>query len=348
MRSEQLGSLFSAGLLTVGSDRRITRCHPSFAALIGWPVAALEGRPVDDVVEVGDKGLCEADGPPEPSVTDFRGCLRHADGSELAVVVRQFDHPVGSAPDATWLLVVITSTTGPEVSLIELDTGRSPGLTPSWAGFLRSVGHDLTNPLGIIAGMARTLADRQDDLPKDVRVGFAEAIARQAHHVQTAVDNLLSLDRVATGRARAIVEETDVTGLVEQVVDRMAERTPIELFLDDVTAVVDPTLCERIVENLLRNAVEHQTNEHPVAVHLSSTDGENLELAVLDRGPGIPAGERELIFVPYHRGDRSGVGLSIVRAFSRLHGGTVRVQPRPGGGSVFRVTLPLRVAVTTG
>jgi two-component system OmpR family sensor kinase len=112
-----------------------------------------------------------------------------------------------------------------------------------------------------------------------------------------------------------------------------------------------------VVDNLLTNARVHTPAATPVHVRLASED-ERVLLEVSDEGPGVPADEADRIFERFHRVDRSrarsqggvGLGLAIVRSVVEAHGGTVVYRPRPGGGSVFRVSLPLapsaRSAVT--
>jgi two-component system OmpR family sensor kinase len=103
-----------------------------------------------------------------------------------------------------------------------------------------------------------------------------------------------------------------------------------------------------VVDNLLTNALAHTPAATPVHVRLASED-ERVVLEVLDEGPGVPAEEVDRIFERFHRIDRSrarsqggvGLGLAIVRSVVEAHGGAVVYRPRPGGGSVFRVSLPL-------
>jgi two-component system, OmpR family, sensor kinase len=108
----------------------------------------------------------------------------------------------------------------------------------------------------------------------------------------------------------------------------------------------------QVVDNLLTNARVHTPAGTPVHVRLASED-ERAVLEVSDEGPGVPAEEADRIFERFHRIDRSrarsqggvGLGLAIVRSVVETHGGTVVYRPRPGGGSVFQVSLPLAPGV---
>jgi len=101
----------------------------------------------------------------------------------------------------------------------------------------------------------------------------------------------------------------------------------------------------RLLVNLLENAVRHTPTGSPIRV-VADLRGNHLQLAVEDRGPGVPVGEHEAIFGKFHRGARAprtsgaGLGLAICRAVATLHGGTVRAEDRAGGGARFVVDLP--------
>ncbi len=260
---------------------------------------------------------------------------RRRSNGEGRTIVRDHEDPVRVVTDATPVSFNATGGDG-RGAPAEASTPNAP--------FLRALGHDLSSPLAIITGMGNTLAERQDALPAEVRVELARAIARHGSRVMSTVENLLSLDRLALGGPQLLRRTTDVAALVRDVVTVVdGELTEVLTHLEPVTASVDPALLERIVENLVRNGVEHQHGSEPVEVCLrhDPDDAGRFELRIMDRGHGIEPAHEELIFQPYFQGTRRGVGLSIVRAFARLHGGDVRVDARPGGGSVFIVSLPL-------
>lgn len=340
-----LAALGSGGFLLVAPDGTIETCDPVFADLAGLPPQDVAGRPIADVLACADERLLSRDNP----VQSLRGRLLGPNVEVLDVTVRQFLRP-GEGPDGRDRWVVLVQVPEATVAVPRQDVTRVEPATDAAelaalrACFLRTVAHDLKNPLSLITGMGHTLADRQEQLSADVRVELAEAIARQGSRLLSTLENLLALDRLALGRTRLVRSRTDVAALVEDAVTALRdEQVTVRMELTPVTAAVDRALVERIIENLARNAAEHQLSQDPVEVHLRPDPEEpsHFEIRVLDRGPGIDPGEREDIFRPYFRGDRRGVGLSIVRAFARLHGGDVAVEDRPGGGSVFVVRLPL-------
>jgi signal transduction histidine kinase len=123
----------------------------------------------------------------------------------------------------------------------------------------------------------------------------------------------------------------------------------VERDLKGAPTTGDPVLVERLVQNLVENAVRHNHDAGELTVHTREHDG-MAELAVTNTGPVVPPYEVETIFEPFRRlgtdrvrSDRgSGLGLSIVRATARAHGGTVTAEPRAGGGLVVTVRLAAR------
>jgi two-component system sensor histidine kinase KdpD len=110
-------------------------------------------------------------------------------------------------------------------------------------------------------------------------------------------------------------------------------------------ASVDPVLIEQLLVNLLDNAVKHTPPGSPIEIAASAREG-RLELEVGDRGPGIPDGDEKRVFEKFYRGPQiesrgAGLGLAICRAIADVHGGTLVAENRPGGGALFRFSLPL-------
>jgi len=121
----------------------------------------------------------------------------------------------------------------------------------------------------------------------------------------------------------------------------------IETEVDDITVSVDAAKVERIIENLLSNAIRHTPEDSRIWVRAHGQDGGVL-LVVEDEGGGIPKELHEAVFEPFRQAPGSssehspgvGIGLSLVRRFAELHGGRAWLEDRPEGGSTFRVFLP--------
>jgi two-component system sensor histidine kinase KdpD len=127
---------------------------------------------------------------------------------------------------------------------------------------------------------------------------------------------------------------------------QLAGRRVTAALPDDLPLLsIDPVLVEQLFVNLLENAARYTPPGSEIEIR-ARREGGTLLVDVADRGPGIPSGEEELIFERFHRGAGAGVrgvglGLPIARAIAQAHGGRLGGSSRPGGGAVFRLTLPL-------
>ena len=159
------------------------------------------------------------------------------------------------------------------------------------------------------------------------------------------VDDLLDLDRLRRGQLKPDRDATDVADLARRAaadVPALAGH-PVRVEGDPVLVEVDAAKVERIVENLLGNAGRHTPLGTPIHIEvLERPDG--VVLHVEDEGPGVPDEIKDEIFEPFRQGAESrggvGIGLSLVRRFAELHGGSAHVEDRPGGGARFVVELP--------
>lgn len=214
---------------------------------------------------------------------------------------------------------------------------------------LIAVSHELRTPLTAILGFALTLRDRGSEMTPALRVQMVEHVVEQAERLQRLLADLLDADRLRRGTVAASFEELDVGELVERTArSRPTGDHPLELDVRPVVARVDAAKVERIVENLVGNAVKHTPPGTPIAVRVAR-NGSGVLIAVEDEGPGIPDDARESVFRLFVRGTGghaeapgTGIGLALVEQFTRLHGGEAWVEPREAGGSSFRVLLPLR------
>jgi PAS domain S-box-containing protein len=209
---------------------------------------------------------------------------------------------------------------------------------------LSAVSHELRTPLTAIVGFAQTLKERA--LEPSLRTVLIENLSVQAQRLERLLADLLDLDRLRHGFVRPRFAQTDIASLVEQVVAAHREdEHPIALRAELVQASVDPPKVERIVDNLIVNAVRHTPVGTEIAVSVERHNS-GVIIAVDDRGPGVAPEDREAIFEIFRRGAKSdhtmgtGIGLSLVAQFTALHGGRAWVQENPGGGASFRVFLP--------
>ncbi|WP_372433897.1 MtrAB system histidine kinase MtrB [Micromonospora coerulea] len=220
--------------------------------------------------------------------------------------------------------------------------------------FTSDVSHELRTPLTTVRMAADLIFSERDE--------FDPAVARSAELLQAELDrfeelltDLLEISRFDAGFAMLDSEPTDLVPVVHRVADRLtglAERVGVAIELDvpatAVIAEVDPRRVERVLRNLVGNAVEHGEGR-PVLITLGM-DQNAVAITVRDHGVGLKPGEEKLVFNRFWRADPSrarqtggtGLGLSISLEDARLHGGWLEAWGAPGQGAQFRLTLPAR------
>ena len=216
--------------------------------------------------------------------------------------------------------------------------------------FVSIVSHEFRTPLTGIQGFAEIIRDEEISAAETKE--FADDIHRDAVRLARMIGEILDLERMRSGWMTLIRVPVDLLALVREVADRVGARTPdhpIELRLDAVPPVEgDPDKLTQVLTNLLSNAIKYSPHGGPIVVSCG-VDHDGVALAVVDRGIGIPEDQLDSVFDPYTRVEASatkdvqgtGLGLPIVREIVRLHGGRVWAEPVPGGGTAFRVRLPL-------
>ncbi|MGH3443317.1 MAG: sensor histidine kinase [Nitriliruptorales bacterium] len=219
--------------------------------------------------------------------------------------------------------------------------------------FVSAVSHDLRGRIGTILGFAELLSDQNADLSEEARREFAGEIVSSARRTLRLLSNLHDLDRVSRGEVRLHRETTDVGALATRVATEVGAifHRDVEVDAAAVAADVDHVLVERILENLVTNAMKFTRAGTRVQVR-AAANGDGVLLVVEDEGAGVPAEEREAVFERFRRGSQtsttapgSGIGLYLVRCFAELHGGRAWVEGRPEGGACFRVSLPAALAL---
>lgn len=219
--------------------------------------------------------------------------------------------------------------------------------------FLASAAHDLRNPLSAIRGgadLVQRMLERGDAPPERLAASIAH-IQSAARRIGGMLDAFLDLAQLQLGRPLELRKELqDVAALAREVVaqaqqasarHRIGLAAPAELM-----AVVDGPRLQRVMDNLVVNAVKYSPEGGEVAVELRE-EGAQLVLSVRDRGIGIPPSEIEAVFERFRRGSNvagrfggTGIGLAGARQIVEQHGGSVQVTSALGSGSTFTVRLP--------
>ncbi len=217
--------------------------------------------------------------------------------------------------------------------------------------FTSDVSHELRTPLTTVRMAADVLyASREELLPALRR--SSELLVTELDRFEALLGDLLEISRLDAGVAELGAERTDMHTVVVRAVEHvrgLADETgtPLELELPTgIYADVDPRRVERIVRNLVANAIDH-SEAKPVQVVLAA-DEHAVAVLVRDHGVGLRPGEASLVFNRFWRAEESrarrtggtGLGLSIAVEDARLHGGWLQAWGVPGKGAVFRLTLP--------
>jgi signal transduction histidine kinase len=227
------------------------------------------------------------------------------------------------------------------------------GMDEARRDFLAALAHDFRTPIASIAALSTALARRAGDLDPEERAEIAELIEGHAKHLGDMLSEVreLAVSESLAGDRRVELSDIYMPDLIRASA-AAAGLTPDRLVTEIEPGVTllrtDGEKTLRILANLLQNAAKHSPVDQPVEVRLARSNG-LVELAVLDRGPGIPpeiasqAFEKAVGFGP-HRS--TGLGMWIVARFVDSLEGSVWVEPRPGGGLIVRARFPLGAALS--
>ncbi|RMI31550.1 MtrAB system histidine kinase MtrB, partial [Streptomyces triticirhizae] len=223
--------------------------------------------------------------------------------------------------------------------------------------FVSDVSHELRTPLTTVRMAADLIHEARGDFePATAR--SAELLLSQLDRFESLLADLLEISRFDAGAAHLEAEPTDLRDVVHRVVEGaepLAERKGGRLVVrgdgTPVVAEVDPRRIERVLRNLVVNAIEHGEGRDVVVRLAAGRDGQAVAIAVRDYGIGLRPGEAERVFNRFWRADPArarttggtGLGLSIAMEDARLHGGLLEAWGEPGGGAQFRLTLPCTV-----
>ena len=293
--------------------------------------------------------VCVASSGPSPCDRPEEGDVDVPVGDDLALVLRGRplageDRRLLSAFGAQAAVALrqrrLTDAVAEAEPLAEADRTRT--------ALLAAVSHDLRSPLA--SAKAAVSALRSAEMSLDPVEG-AELLAtadESLDRLSRLVDNLLDLSRLQAGALAVLPQPMGLEDVLPTVLDDLGPagqkvelRLPIEL--PEVTA--DPGLLERILANVIANAVRHSPPDRPPLVSASAL-ADRVEVRVVDRGPGVPETDWEHIFVPFQRlGDHDnstgvGLGLALARGLAEAMGGTLVPENTPGGGLTMVLSLP--------
>ena len=330
----------SDGILTIDADGVITSWNAGLSHMTGYSAEEMVG-------------------------TRHLGLLRARDASGRDVLLERWtgepaDHPaelqiVTSGGQSLWLSCSYSRIPAAEqrrevLVVVARNITQQRELERLKDDFVAVVSHELRTPLVPIKGWAQTLINRGDRLNDDQRRTAVQSILAQAQKLESLVLNILEASRIESGRS-----DGDGVADVAAIAMRLVEDT-LSARPDRAVRVRPPAVpcqvrgsavwVERAVANLLANAIKYSPDNEPVDVAIS-VEGDDVLVAVTDRGPGIAAEAQERIFERFERLEETrtqtgtGLGLYITRRLARAMGGDVSVSSVPGAGSTFLLRLPV-------
>ena len=219
------------------------------------------------------------------------------------------------------------------------------------SALLASISHDLRTPLAVMAGASSSLAESGERLSAEERRALAASVFEQAREMSEHVAKVLQMTRIETGAIRLERDWTALSEIVGSVLARLSgrlaqHRVIVELPGDLPLVRVDAGLVEQAIGNLLENCARHTPAGTVVRVRAQRRDDDVL-VTVEDYSGGLGDADLERIFAKFSRGTVEGggtdigLGLAICRAIVRLHGGQAWAERVTGGGTAFKLTLPL-------
>jgi signal transduction histidine kinase len=209
------------------------------------------------------------------------------------------------------------------------------------ANFVAVASHELRTPAASVYGALATVVERRDELDPELREELLRIAYEQGERLCGLLEQLLDLSRLDARGLRVTPEPIVLQSVLSKIVnDNVGSSESVDLEVaPDLAVIADPLVLDRVVSNLLANAVRY--GSPPIVVSAEQRD-RHVRVAVEDSGAGVPEDLRTRLFDRFERGDDAhgtGLGLSIARAYARAHGGDLFYEPRDDG-SRFELLLP--------
>jgi two-component system sensor histidine kinase KdpD len=211
---------------------------------------------------------------------------------------------------------------------------------------LAAVSHDLRSPLAAVKAAVASLRNADMSWSPEDESALLETIEEATDRLTALVGNLLDMSRIHTGAVTAAATDMNLARAVRSAVEAMpgGERVDVRV-ADDIRVVADPGLLDRVVANIVENALKYVPVTADIRVD-AAVAGDRVTLRIADTGRGIPDSELDRIFAPFQRlgdvpqRDGVGLGLAVARGFVEAMGGSVLVEATPGGGLTFVIDIP--------
>ncbi|MEM7659079.1 MAG: HAMP domain-containing sensor histidine kinase [Bacteroidota bacterium] len=219
---------------------------------------------------------------------------------------------------------------------------------------IANVSHDLRTPLAIMQGYVETMLIKEESLDGKDRRKYLNIVLDSSENLSRLIDQLFEYAKLEASQVEPVKEPFQLSELVQDVWAKyqiLAEEKALQLEVDAATDLplvfADVALVERVLQNLLDNALKFTPEGGRVKIQLSNSEAAGVQVRVADSGPGIPEEEQSHIFDRYQRGSRTGpqakgagLGLAIVKKILELHDARIRVQSQLNEGTAFWFELP--------
>jgi two-component system phosphate regulon sensor histidine kinase PhoR len=339
MQQQILFNSMLEGVLILDAHGRVRLTNQSLKRLFGI-TTEIRGRTVMEAFRLAELGMVVERLTAEETIQDF-----------------ELDIPTGRRRCVQINAAVISSREGIRqgFTLVFHDLTRLKELEETRKEFVANVSHELRTPLSMIKGFAETLLDGAKDNP-EVSTRFLQNIDKHADRLLYLIEDLLTISRLESKRDSLNKDSVPLWEIANRVFFDLQKpaaekalvlenRIPAELFV-----WADADRLQQVFLNLVDNAIKYGKSNGRVITKAREVDGNHVEIAVEDDGPGIPPDAQERIFERFYRVDKArarenggtGLGLAIVKHIVLAHDGKVWVKSQPGQGSAFYFTLPKR------
>jgi two-component system phosphate regulon sensor histidine kinase PhoR len=354
---EAILSSMAEGVIAVDSDEKVVSINKKAAELLDTEAVSAVGHNIEQVISNAD-------------IQRFmRYTLRSMTTTEDDIILSA-GRPVTLRARGTYLTDHKGHKSGAVIVLS--DTTKIHRLENIRRDFVANVSHELRTPITSIKGFVETLLDGAINEPQEAQ-RFLKIIAGHTDRLMAIIEDLLSLSRIeadsagstsslqasspqADGQTRNVaMEHLKVRPMLDSAIELSGpkasdKKIKIEIDCDEeIEMLINPTLLEQAVFNLIDNAIKYSPSESEVRIIARKSDTE-VTISVKDFGCGIEKPHLERIFERFYVVDKArtrklggtGLGLSIVKHIAQLHGGSVTVESTPGRGSTFTIHLPTK------
>ncbi|MDX1674399.1 MAG: GAF domain-containing protein [Longimicrobiales bacterium] len=338
-------------IVTLDLDGHVVELNPAFERLFGYTRDEALGRELDRLINTPET-LAEAEDYTEAAASGELahgiGKRKRKDGSYLDVELAGV--PVEVSGERIGIVALYHDVT--ELLAARRDAEEA---NQAKSQFLANMSHELRTPLNAIIGYSEMLQEEAEEEGRESFVPDLRKINTAGRHLLALINDILDLSKIEAGKTEVHLEEVDLPELIREVEATVtplvqANGNRLEVELNGVGSVVtDVTKVRQILLNLLSNASKFTENGRiDLAVRPDGQRPDDLLIRVADEGIGMTEKQMSRLFQPFSQADSSvsgkyggtGLGLVISRRFSRLLGGDIAVESRPGVGTTFTVRLP--------